>query len=194
MESERILVRNGSRILVPTQFYDLRMHLNSDYKKIVDGLLNTGARVTEFWYIVKNPQNYHASKRLIDLPAIGACKKPKCKTTDRTIILSARGVRAMDTIYAEEIGYRDPTCIQKALKRAAKKAGFTTTDGINSKMFRKMLVSWLLASRKELGIDALDIRLSMGHSTDVMVEDYAGTKFADNERKDMITFLSGWGK
>jgi integrase len=170
------------------------MYLNSDYKKIVDGLLNTGARVTEFWFIVRNPDYYKPSRRLYDLPKIGACKKPKCKTTDRTILLSSRGAKVLDGIYADEIEYRDPTCIQKALKRAALKAGFENLDGINSKMYRKMAVSWLLAGRKHLGIDSFDITASMGHSSEVMLKDYAGMKFSDSEVLDMVTFFSGWGK
>lgn len=194
MESERLLVRNGSRILVPSQHYDLRMHLNSDYKKIVDGLLNTGARITEFWMIVRNPQWFHASRKLIDLPAAGSCKKPKCKSTDRTIRLSDKGVIAMQKIYADEIKYRDPTCIQKALKRAAKKAGFKHLDGINSKMYRKIAVSWLLESRKDLGVDSLDISQSMGHDESTERRDYTGTGFTESEHLDMVMFFKGWGR
>lgn len=194
MDSERHLVRNGSRILVPSQHYDLRMNLNSDYKKIVDGLLNTGARVTEFWMIVRNPQWFHASRKLIDLPAIGACKKPQCKSTDRTIKLSDRGVKAMSLIYESEIEYRDPTAMQKALKRAALKAGFKSADGINSKMYRKIAVTWLLEARKDLGIDSLDVSQSMGHDEPTERKDYTGSGFNKQEHLDMVSYFRGWGQ
>jgi integrase len=196
MENQRVLIRNGSRILTPRQHYDLSECLdrNGAYPRIVDGLLNTGARVVEFWKIVKNPQWYKASRRVIDLPTSGACKKPKCTTTDRTIRLSERGVKAMDLIYAAGVDYRDPSAMQQALIRAARKAGFESVEGINSKMYRKMLVSWLVECRKDLGIDVLDIRLAMGHKESTMVEDYLGCGFNDQEHLDMLMFLKGWGK
>jgi integrase len=196
MPNERVLTRNGSRILTPKQHYDLRMNLdqNSKYPLIIDGLLNTGCRVVEFWKIVQNPQWYHPSRKIIDLPKEGACKKPECKTTDRTIRLSDKGVKTMDLIYGAGIEYRDPASIQQALKRAAKRYGFESVDGINSKMYRKMLVSWLVECRKDLGIDVLDIRLSMGHTKDTMVEDYLGCAFNEQEHLDMLMYLKGWGK
>jgi len=195
MKKERLLIRNGSRILTPAQHYRLREALdpNGGYRIIIDGLINTGARVVEFWKIVKNPQWYHASRRLIDLPSIGACKKPMCTQTDRTIKLTERGCAALDIIYSSEIEYRDPASMNQALKRAAKKAGFEHVEGINSKMYRKILISWLIECRKDLGIDSSDIQASMGHTEDTMIASYLGIGFDEQEHADMLAFVKGWG-
>jgi hypothetical protein len=194
MQKERYLVRSGSRVLVPSQWEKIREQLdpNGGYRQIFDGLLHTGARIVEFWQIVENPQWYHASRRIIDVPAAGACKKPQCKSTDRTIRLSVRGALVMDLIYATGIEHRDPSSMQQALKRAALKAGYDDTDALNSKMFRKMLVSYLVECKRDLGIDGDDIRASMGHNAQTMIEDYLGCAFDEREHSDMLPYLKGW--
>ena len=192
--AERIIIRNGSRILTPKEYGRLREALdpNVGYRIISDCLLNTGLRVVEFWNLAKHKEWYHASARVVDLPAAGACKKPKCKTTDRTIRLTMGGCKALDTFYSSELAYRDRTAMREALIRAAIKSGLGK-DGINPKMFRKMLVSWLVECRKDIGIDSVDITASMGHSEDTMIDHYLGIGFAPEDRTDMIAFLKGWG-
>jgi integrase len=81
--------------------------------------------------------------------------------------------------------------MRDVLIRAAVKAGLGK-DGINPKMFRKCLVSWLVECRKELGIDSLEITASMGHSESVMMEDYLGIGFGREDHADMLEFLKGW--
>jgi len=193
-KKERVIVRQGSRILVPKEYAKLREALdpNFGYRIIFDVLLNTGMRVVEFWYLVDHPDIYHASARVIDLPAAGACKKPKCKTTDRTIRLTAGGCKAVETLFNAEIRFRDRTAMREAMRRAAVKAGLGV-EGINPKAPRKWLASWLVECRKELGFDSLDITASMGHSEETMIEHYLGFAFSKEDHVDMIDFLKGWG-
>lgn len=189
---ERNLIRMGSKILVPSQFRALREELNPEYRMIVDGLIHTGARIVEFWAIVKHPEWFHAGRRIIDLPKIGAAKKDQMKYTDRTIKLTVNGVYAMQNIYTNGIKYKSRSAVNQALKRAAAKAGILP-DGINEKGFRKILISWLVEIRKDKGIDSLDITSSMGHTEDTMMEHYLGMGFTKVEHDDMFEFLKGWG-
>jgi len=191
--TERVIIRQGSRILTPNEYSKLRENLdpNFGYRIICDVLLNTGLRVVEFWNLTKHKEWYHGSQRLIDLPAIGACKKPKCKKTDRTIKLTANGCKALDTLFGMGLQFRDRTAMREALIRAAVKAELGK-EGINPKMFRKCLASWLVECRKEIGIDSLEITASMGHSEDTMLEHYLGFGFTKTDHIDMIEFLKGW--
>jgi hypothetical protein len=182
----------GSKILVPSQFRALREELNPEYRMIVDGLIHTGARIVEFWAIVKHPEWFHAGRRIIDLPKSGAAKKDQMKYTDRTIKLTVNGVYVMQNIYTNEIKFKSRSAVNQALKRAAVRAGILP-DGINEKGFRKMLISWLVEIRKDKGIDSLDITSSMGHTEDTMMEHYLGMGFTKVEHDDMFEFLKGWG-
>jgi hypothetical protein len=191
--AERIISRKGSRILTPKEYARFRDQLdpNFGYRIVADCLLNTGLRVVEFWNVAKHKDWYHSSARLIDLPAIGACKKPKCKTTDRTIKLTVGGCKALDLLYGTELEFRDRTAMREAFIRAAIKAGLGR-EGINPKMLRKCLVSWLVECRKDLGIDSLEITASMGHSEDTLIDHYLGVGFTKEDHADMLEFLKGW--
>ena len=191
--SERIVIRNGSRILTPNEYRKFREALdpNCGYRIILDAMVNTGLRITEFWYVAKHPECYHASARVIDLPKVGAAKKPKAKTTDRTIRLTTHGCKAIETLYASGVVFRDRTSMREAFIRAAIKSGLGA-DGINPKMCRKWLVSWLFECRKDLGIDSADITANMGHGEDVMIQNYLGI-FSPEDHVDILTFLKGWG-
>jgi hypothetical protein len=191
--SDRIVIRNGSRILTPKEYRQFREALdpNFGYRIILDAMVNTGLRITEFWYVVKHPDCYHASARVIDLPKVGAAKKPKAKTTDRTIRLTANGCKALETLYSSGVVFRDRTSMREAFIRAAIKCGLGA-EGINPKMCRKWLVSWLFECRKDLGIDSADITANMGHGEDVMIQNYLGI-FSQEDHADILTFLKGWG-
>jgi integrase len=77
------------------------------------------------------------------------------------------------------------------LKRYAITAGIGE-QGIKPKMFRKTLVSWLVACFPE---KSLYIQASMGHSEDTIVQNYLGLGFTKEEIEIMrTTYLKGWGE
>ena len=189
--SERIIIRQGCRILTPAQYLKLKEHLNEAYRLISDAMLNTGLRTVEFWALAEHPEWYHASSRVIDLPKEGAAKKAKSAKKDRTIRLTAGGCKALDALFGAKVDYRDRDATRKALRRAATAAGFGP-KGIMPKMFRKMLASWLVEGRKELGIDSLDITANMGHEEKTLRDHYLGIGFDKKDHDDMVEFLKGW--
>jgi hypothetical protein len=194
MDSERILIRKGSRILTPSIAAKIREQLNKEYRIIFDVQLNTGLRQIEFWWLMRNPQCYHASQRIIDLPKEGACKKPKCKTDARTIRLTIAGARALENAFQNRIGAEKPKaerCFGQALTRACVKAGLDPRF-INPKCLRKSMESWLVEIRKDLGIDFLDIIANQGHTEKVSVESYVGFAWSTQDHNDMLEFFKGW--
>jgi integrase len=175
-----------------SEFKALRNELDTDYRIIVDVAINTGLRMVELWAVRDHREWFKPGRRIIDLPAAGAAKKPKMKETDRTIVLTERGVYAMENFYQNPPKYKSRATMNQSLKRAAVRAGIDP-NGINSKSFRKILISWLFETRKELGIDLVDIASSMGHTKDVMMDKYAGMRFSQQEHDDMLEFVKGWG-
>jgi integrase len=78
----------------------------------------------------------------------------------------------------------------EAFKRAAKKAGISER-GIVPKMFRKTLISWLVACYSDKHIL---IAMHAGHTVEVMQKNYLTIVFAKNDVEDMRSFLRGWGE
>ena len=189
----RIIVRQGARILTPKEYQHLRNQLDSNigYQLITDVLLHTGLRVVEFWALVDHPHWYHSSARVIDLPKEGSAKKARCTITERTVRLTEGGCKALDALFACDIKFRERDAMGNALKRAGVKAGFGT-KGISPKMFRKMLISWLVEARKELDIDTMDIAASAGHQMETLKNHYLGIGFSKEDHEDIVEFLRGW--
>jgi len=190
-EKERILIRRKSRIFSPEQYMKLREQLNPEYRMICDGLINTGARMVEQEKILKHKEWYNPTRRIIDLPEEGAAEKHEMLTTDRTIYLTSRGVEAMDALYSSGVIGKKRSAFFQALKRAAVNAGMDAR-GVNPKSLRKTTATWLMESRKELGIDTTDIAQSLGHDVRTLMKYYAGTGFNAQERKEMVEYFRGW--
>ena len=84
----------------------------------------------------------------------------------------------------QRVAFRD------ALKRYAELAGIGA-EGINPKMFRKTMVSWLVACYPE---KTLAIQSSMGHDADTIVHNYLGMVFTREQMDTMrIKYLNEWG-
>jgi integrase len=186
-------MRQGVRILSPAQYFRLRDSLdpNLGYRLITDALLHTGMRVVEFWALVDHPEWYHARERLIDLPKEGASKKPMSSKTDRTIRLTVEGCKALELVFGCHINFRERSAMGKALKRAAERAELGS-KGITPKMFRKMLASFLVEVRKDLGIDLFEITANMGHEEKTLRDHYLGIGFSAQDHADILEFLKGW--
>lgn len=189
MTSDKPIIKNNTRILTPRIWYLLRENLNADYQIICDVLLNTGMRVEEFWDFVDHPNWYSSSRRCIEIPK-GFIGKSRCTMQYRTILLSIEGAKAVETLHNHDIRYKDRSTMRRYLISKAIKAGISK-EGITSKMFRKTLVSWLMATIPEKDIY---IQNSIGHSRDVQDRHYLSMGFEKRDVEDMRRFLRGWGE
>jgi integrase len=147
-----------------------------------------------------DPAWYSGSRRRISLPD-GACLKDMCKFKNRQVILSLAGCDAMDKLVKTTVKFKRKdvpvlsrlpkrVAFRDALIRYAKSAGIGT-EGITPKMFRKTLVSWLVACYPD---KSLYIQASMGHDADTIVENYLGIGFTKDEIELIKTkYLNEWG-
>jgi len=189
--SERIIIRQKSRILTPADYQAFRSCLNPTYQTMADVLLHTGLRIVEFWAFVEHPEWYHASVRVIDLPEEGSTKKDRAEYVQRTIRLTLDGCKAVETLNALHPRKVTRVAMRDAFRRASIKANLGT-KGIVPKFPRKTLASWLMEARKELSIDSLDIGASMGHDLETLRIHYLGVGFAPNDHDDIVALLKGW--
>lgn len=193
-----IILKQGSRVLFPEDYKKLRAQMPEYYQIICDAALLSGMRPVELYRF--DPSWYRGSRRVIQLPE-DSCLKQKCKFKGRTIRLSLAGCDAFDKFSTKIIKYKGKdvwlyqnipkrVAFRDALIRYAKLAGIGT-EGINPKMFRKTLVSWLVECFPE---KSLQIQASMGHDADTIVNNYLGLGFT----RDMCTtirneYLNDWG-
>jgi integrase len=168
------------------------------YQLICDAFLLSGMRPVEMQRF--KPDWYRASRRVIQLPE-GACLKQRCKYKERTIKLSLAGCDAFDKLVSEKVKHKGKeifayemmpqrVAFRDALIRYATLAGIGS-KGINPKMFRKTLVSWLIACYPER---QAYIQASMGHDGDTIVNNYLGMVFTREQMDGMRgKYLNEWG-
>lgn len=193
-----VILKQGARILFPGDYELLRAQMPGYYQVLCDAMLQSGMRPVEFDRF--DPSWYWGSRRIIQMPK-DSCLKEKCKFTERTIRLSLAGCDAFDRLTKVTTKFKGKdipvlemrprrVAFRDALCRYAKKAGIGT-EGITPKMFRKTLVSWLVACYPE---KSLYIQSSMGHDTDTIVNNYLGTVFTRDEiEKIRGSYLNDWG-
>jgi integrase len=198
---DKPIIKQDTHILTPSDRYLLREHLNALYQLICDVLLNTGMRIEEFWEFTQHTYKesdgryanhwFSASRRCIDLPE-SAIGKARCTIKQRTILLSPEGVRAVEALISANgaIKYIDRSNMRKVLIDAAISAGIGGTVGIKPKMFRKTLVSWLMATVPE---KEPYILVSIGHCQEIQHRHYLAMGFTRKDVEDMRKFLNGWG-
>jgi len=193
-----IILKQGARILFPEDYEKLRAQMPHYYQILCDAALLSGMRPVELERF--KPEWYRGSRRVIQLPA-ESCLKQKCKFKARTISLSLAGCDAFDKLTTILVKFKDNeipaykmlpkrVAFRDALIRYAKLAGIGH-EGMSPKMFRKTLVSWLVACYPE---KSLYIQASMGHDGDTIVNNYLGLGFT-REQIDIIRtkYLNEWG-
>jgi integrase len=193
-----IILKQGARVLFPDDYEKLRAQMPPYYQIICDAMLLSGMRPVEFERF--QPSWYRGSRRVIVLPK-ESCLKQKCKFKERTIRLSLAGCDAFDRLTTAMIKFKGKeipayqmlpkrVAFRDALIRYAKLAGIGA-DGMSPKMFRKTLVSWLVACYPE---KSLYIQASMGHDGDTIVNNYLGLGFTNEQISSMRTkYLNEWG-
>lgn len=193
-----VILKQGARVLFPADYDKLRSVMPRYYQIICDAMLLSGMRPIEMSRFQSSW--YRGSRRVIVLPE-GACLKEKCEYKDRTITLSLAGCDAFDALTTEKIRYKKKemfayeripkrVAFRDALRRYAVLAGIGT-EGISPKMFRKSLVSWLVACYPE---KQAYIQASMGHTQDTIVNNYLGLGFTGEQMNSMRSkYLNEWG-
>jgi integrase len=191
--AEKAIVKQDTRVLTPKWYNKMREHLSPKYNAICDVLLHTGMRMPEFIKFTQHPEWYDARRRCIELPKT-AIRKKKTIYKTRQVNLTLDGCKAVEHLQKlmnDNMSIPTRQSMQGVLENAAKNAGLPDgTKGICPKMYRKTIVSWLMAAFPEWGFK---IANNMGHSLDVMNEHYTNLSFAKEDMDDIKKFLKGWG-
>jgi len=189
----KAIIKNETRILTPKEYSSLKTNLSSDYNCICDVLLHTGMRMPEFIKFSQHPEWYDAHRRCIELPTTAILKKKTVYKT-RQISLTVDGcdaIRHFQNSMKNNMKIPSRQSMIGVLCRAAVEAGLPDGDkGICPKMFRKMLVSYLMKCFPER---MFDIASNMGHTLEIMRVNYTNMSFAREDTEDIRKFLKGWG-
>lgn len=192
------IIRNGARVLYPSEYKAIRDEMFYRHKLIFDCMLLTGMRVVEFWRFVEHPEWLKTTRKCIDLPK-GSMLKTRAKQAERTVLLSNLGLHSVESMLA----YRQNNNLspmskqgwQQALKgaavRAVEEGALETTQGIVPKMTRKTWISWLLVTHP---MREGSIAISSGHDTNTMLRHYTGLGFPSHEIELMRMYTAGWGE
>lgn len=190
---EKAIVKENTRILTPREYEKLKLQLNPSYIAICDTLLHTGMRMPELIKFSTHPEWYDARRRCIELPT-EAIRKKKTVYHTRQINLTLDGCKAIEHfLKLSKDNLRIPTrqAMLGVLCYAARNAGIAEGDkGICVKMYRKMLVSFLMKAYPER---MFEIAANMGHTLEVMQISYTNLSFAKEDLDDIKKFLKGWG-
>jgi len=183
--------KNDACVLMPrecTKMFDL---MTPQYRAICEALLHSHMRVEEFQWFVAHPEEYKPSRRCIHLPK-EAIRKKKTLFTDRDVILSLRGCQVIEHLISLKLKEKDMVSRQAMnvyLDKIAIAAGIGK-EHICPKMFRKTMISWLVAIYPEKHIW---INSSAGHTADIQLKHYLGIAFERRDLDDMRSILKGWG-
>lgn len=184
------IVKNDTCVLLPREYAKLRESMNPTYRAICDVLLHSGMRIEEFWAFVSHPDWYRASRRCINLPK-EAVKKKRCLTKGRDVILSVKGCEAVEFLIGMKLKDRvSRQWMGLYLNRVSVASGIGR-DHICPKMFRKSVISWLVACYPERSVW---INASAGHTADIQLRHYIGIAFERRDVEDMREMLKGWGE
>jgi integrase len=190
---EKAIVKEDTRILTPKENEKLREKLTPEYNAICDVLLHTGMRMPELRDFAKHFEWYDARRRCIELPT-SAIRKKKTVYKTRQINLTLEGCKAVEHFHKMIADNMKIPCRQSMLGvlcNAAKDAGLAEGDkGVCPKMYRKMLVSYLMKCYPER---MFEIAANMGHTLKVMQINYTNLAFAKEDLDDIRKFLKGWG-
>lgn len=208
--NQDILLVQGTRVLRPSEWEKLRNGMLTDYQRglvrgyisagdvaksaqmeryqiVCDMLMHTGMRIVEAKEL--KPEWYRPARRVIVIPK-SAIRKKKCLYTERTVMLSLPGCDAVDRYLKSGLAWpTNKSGFRAALIRYAIKAGISPT-GITTKMFRKTIVSWLMACYPER---ALYVAASMGHDIPTLQKHYLGLGWERAEVEKMREYLKEWG-
>lgn len=190
---EKAIVKDSTRVLTPKEHFKLKACLSAEYNCICDVRLHTGMREPEMIKFSQHPEWYDARRRCIELPR-KAIRKEKTIYKTRQVNLTLDGCVAVDHFIKMirsnmKIPSRQATI--GVLCRAAEEAQLPEGDkGICPKMYRKTLVSWLMCTYPER---MFQIANNMGHTLEVMQNNYTNLSFAPEDAADIKKFLKGWG-
>ena len=188
-----LFVSSGKRAVAVLSPYQERLiyeHLNSDYKIRTRLLLHTGMRIAEAKWLDQHRDCFRKDNGIILLPKVEEIGKKACKITNRTVLLSYAGVKSIEDFFEKNVHFPSYQAMERALKLAATESNIDPKY-INPKMYRKTMISWLMACYPE---KEAFITNSAGHTIVTMRGHYLGSGFKKDDLKEIKAIFEGWGE
>lgn len=186
-----LFVSSGKRavaVLTPLQVKLIDDKLNADYKIRTRYLLQTAMRLVEAKYVDQHRDTYRKENHAIFLNKVDGMGKKRCTITNRAVMLSPKGIAAVEDFFDKNPGLPTYQSMEAAIKLAAKEADFDTRY-ITSKMYRKTMVSWLINCFPEKESRVLHFA---GHDQTTMRGHYLTYGFRKEDIRDMREEVKGW--
>lgn len=188
-----LYVSSGKRavaILSPFQERLIYEKLNAEYKIRVRFLLHTQMRISEAMWVDTHRDCFRKDNGIILLPKVEEIGKKQCKITNRTVLLSYAGVKAVEDFFEKNVHFPSYQAMEEALRLAARESNIDPRY-ITTKMYRKTAISWLMACwpEKEAFISA-----SAGHTFVTMRGHYLGSGFKKDDIKEAREIYAGFGE
>lgn len=186
------VVKNDTCVLIPRECSKMFDLMTPVYRAICEALLYSHMRIEELRWFIAHPEVYKPSRRCISLSkeAIG---KKRTLFKERDVVLSIKGCHVIEHLISLKLKERDMMSRQAMnvyLDKTAVAAGLGK-EHICPKMFRKSMISWLVAVYPEKHVW---INSSAGHTADVQLKHYLGIAFERRDLEDMRDVLKGWGE
>ena len=151
-------------------------------------LLETAMRISEAKYVQQHPECFRKENTTIFLPMVEGMGKVKCTIKNRPIQLSTRGIDAVEKFFAFKATLPSYQAMEQSIKISGKNAGFDASV-LTPKMWRKTMVSWLMAVFPER---QMQISFSCGHDYNTMRNHYLVYGWRKEDKNDMKERLDGW--
>jgi len=183
-------MRDQYRILIPSEWEALKDSIEkSRLRIVVEGLLFTGMRYSEYERFSNHLEWFDVKNRAISLPA-----KASKTGRDRTIHLTPQFTKDMSLYLREHKKLEVPSiqAMNMNLRRWHSSCALAVDDQHpNPKTFRKTWESWLLASYPDR---SMAIALSQGHSELISYGHYMNLDPRLKSEMDRVRELTkGWG-
>ncbi len=175
-----------TRILRPAEYALIRAIAPGRIQMLMDGLLVSGMRYTEFQAFMKNPSWFDGD--FIKIP-FDAVRKNFVESVDRFVRLSPWGKQIIRQCLSLKINAPSRQSLDESIKQYAYKCRFNKL-GISQKMFRKTWESWLTVTYPN--INPAFILTSQGHSDYISLRYYLSLPFTEKDKADMKLYTDGW--
>ena len=179
------ILRNGVRILRPSEFRLIVDPIKPDYQIMLKTLLLTGMRFIEAKRFQNNPEWFDGD--FINLPN-SAMLKQKAKMRERSIRLNNLGRMLMPLFLNLKHDLPSRVSWREDLRRWASNVGLKP-NGLCAKTTRKTWESWLMYYYPER---RLEIVLNQGHTDATSVKHYLNMPFTESDKVAMGEYVSGW--
>jgi len=186
MQKNTPIVKNGTRILRPGEFEELRRACpKHEYRRMLEALMYTGMRYIEMKRLYKKPRWFNGE--MIHLPKEASLKHKRTQI-ERYVRLNQQGCMAVEMFLDGKYNLPSIQAWRQNLQRWAKYADIYAYQ-LSAKSTRKTWESWLCFYYPTR---TLDVALSQGHNSVTQFRHYLNLPFNEVDQLQMKKYVEGW--